>query len=70
MKKDLKNEKLLDEQLGRVQGGASKNIVTVHCQQCPWTYEGPADVALTAQKIHTRDTGHRWYDSRETRTFE
>ncbi len=66
MKKDMKNEKLLEEQLGQVQGGLVNQIPTatiIYCLQpgCNWVYNGLVDGAEAARQAHTNATGHNQF---------
>ncbi len=70
MKKNLNGEKLPENLLENVQGGASQNTVVTHCLQCSWNYVGLIDVATTAQRIHSRDTGHNRFDTDVINYFE
>ncbi len=62
MKKDFKNEKLLDAQLADVQGGTQQPDSTMHiiCQYpgCGWTFHGPDAEAMAAEQEHRNTTGH------------
>ncbi len=65
MKKDLKDEKLLDEQLADVQGGAFMiasimNVVCLHTG-CNWAFGGPDAEAMAAKQEHTNATGHNQF---------
>ncbi|MBP7330936.1 MAG: hypothetical protein KBA08_01250 [Firmicutes bacterium] len=68
-KKDLKEEKLLEEQLDRVQGGfvsgQGKNATIIYCLQpgCSWLYPyvGNAEGLAAAQQAHTNATGHNLF---------
>lgn len=70
-KKDLKEEKLLEEQLDRVQGGfvsgQGKNATIIYCLQpgCSWLYPyvGNAEGLAAAQQAHTNATGHNLFGS-------
>ena len=66
-KKDLKEEKLLEEQLDRVQGGfvsgQGTNATIIYCLQpgCSWVYNGLVEGLAAAQHAHTNATGHNLF---------
>ena len=68
-KKDLKEEKLLEEQLDRVRGGfvsgQGKNATIIYCLQpgCSWVYNGLVEGLAAAQHAHTNATGHNLFGS-------
>jgi len=63
VKKDPMDEKLLDEQLGKVQGGGTdKRYLLISCLQCDWKYEGREDMAKYAQDMHFKARKHTQYD--------
>ena len=65
MKKDLKGEKLLEEQLDNVQGGLSipDFAVTTRCLVggCGWQYSGAKETINAARAKHTREIGHNHF---------
>ncbi len=52
MKKDPRNEKLLEEQLDGVQGGRGNPRGRAVCQMCPWRFEGPYSEVIAAYDEH------------------
>ena len=61
MKRDMKDVKLVDEQLMDVQGGFVAfgwTIVYITCLQCGKEISGLEQEATQAQQEHTRVTGH------------
>jgi hypothetical protein len=52
VKKDPRNEKLLEEQLDGVQGGRGNPRGRAVCQMCPWRFEGPYSEVIAAYDEH------------------
>ncbi len=67
MKRDPKNEKLLDEQLSQVQGGivgsGEKNTSLVFCLHpgCNWACNRLHEELEAAKQAHTNATGHNMF---------